>query len=322
MGSSVLAYMAGMALNDYADRRVDAVERPHRPIPSGRISPRRALAIGAGLLAADLALAGVVRGRRGVVLSLATGSSLLAYDFVTKGTAAGPATMALCRFLDVQRGSSSFRAALLPASVVAAHTYMITEVSRAEVEGGDRRVAVVSGGVTTALAGLVLALALRSDDAGRVAGSRVAGSRVAGLRVAGLRVAGARVGGSQAAELRAAGSRATGARAAASLPAASLPAASPPAGSPPGASPSPPAGKALVAALAAALYAVPSVRSSFVAARSPTPKNLQSLVRTGVLGMVPLQGALTAAAGRPAAGAALLAMWRVGRAIAVRGRVT
>lgn len=36
-------YLAGMALNDYADREVDARERPNRPIPSGRVSPDFAL---------------------------------------------------------------------------------------------------------------------------------------------------------------------------------------------------------------------------------------------------------------------------------------
>lgn len=33
---------AGNAVNDYFDRKIDAVNRPERPIPSGRISPRQA----------------------------------------------------------------------------------------------------------------------------------------------------------------------------------------------------------------------------------------------------------------------------------------
>ncbi|MBM0276363.1 UbiA family prenyltransferase, partial [Micromonospora tarensis] len=37
-GASVLLYWAGMAANDWSDRRLDAVERPERPIPSGRIT--------------------------------------------------------------------------------------------------------------------------------------------------------------------------------------------------------------------------------------------------------------------------------------------
>lgn len=40
IGASLCLYEAGMALNDWADREEDAVDRPHRPIPSGRISPR------------------------------------------------------------------------------------------------------------------------------------------------------------------------------------------------------------------------------------------------------------------------------------------
>jgi 4-hydroxybenzoate polyprenyltransferase len=49
--SSVAFYWAGMALNDWADRKLDAVERPERPIPSGRVSPEQALAVAGGLTA-------------------------------------------------------------------------------------------------------------------------------------------------------------------------------------------------------------------------------------------------------------------------------
>ncbi|NNG88201.1 UbiA family prenyltransferase, partial [Streptomyces cacaoi] len=41
--SSLFLYEAGMALNDWADRDEDAVERPDRPLPSGRIAPSAAL---------------------------------------------------------------------------------------------------------------------------------------------------------------------------------------------------------------------------------------------------------------------------------------
>jgi len=34
---------ASMAVNDYYDRVIDAVNEPHRPIPSGRVSPKNAL---------------------------------------------------------------------------------------------------------------------------------------------------------------------------------------------------------------------------------------------------------------------------------------
>src|SRR3954452_3127979 len=48
VAASSCLYLAGMALNDYADREVDALERPGRPIPSGRVSPRSPLRRAAG----------------------------------------------------------------------------------------------------------------------------------------------------------------------------------------------------------------------------------------------------------------------------------
>ena len=32
---SLLLYMSGLIINDCCDRNIDAIERPHRPIPSG-----------------------------------------------------------------------------------------------------------------------------------------------------------------------------------------------------------------------------------------------------------------------------------------------
>ena len=55
--ASVALYWSGMALNDWADRTVDAIERPERPIPSGRITPSQALAVAGALSASGLCLA-------------------------------------------------------------------------------------------------------------------------------------------------------------------------------------------------------------------------------------------------------------------------
>ncbi len=40
---------ASMAINDYYDREIDAINEPNRPIPSGAVSPREALSFGAVL---------------------------------------------------------------------------------------------------------------------------------------------------------------------------------------------------------------------------------------------------------------------------------
>src|SRR5690606_31208615 len=50
MLASVCLYAGGVVLNDYFDRDIDAVERPERPIPSGRIHERDALKLGVRLL--------------------------------------------------------------------------------------------------------------------------------------------------------------------------------------------------------------------------------------------------------------------------------
>jgi len=51
MGGSLAVYHGGMALNDWADRRIDARVRPGRPIPSGAVPAAAALALALGLLA-------------------------------------------------------------------------------------------------------------------------------------------------------------------------------------------------------------------------------------------------------------------------------
>lgn len=102
-----LFYVGGMYLNDAFDRRFDAVHRPERPIPSGRISARRVFAIGFGLLAGGLALLAPVaiaaRAEGSPLPALGSGCALAAaivvYDAWHKGNPASPLLMGLCRML-------------------------------------------------------------------------------------------------------------------------------------------------------------------------------------------------------------------------------
>ncbi|BFM25455.1 SCO3242 family prenyltransferase [Microbacterium sp. che218] len=167
--ASVCLYSAGMALNDWADAEIDALERPERPIPSGRISRDRALAVGVGLTALGVGAA-FAAGRRSGLVSLALAGALWAYDTVFKPTVAGPVVMALCRGLDVMMGAAGpgWRSALVPAGAVAAHTVAVTAISRGEVDGSTATTGRVV--VATSVAVAASALLGRSNRSAVVLG--------------------------------------------------------------------------------------------------------------------------------------------------------
>ncbi|WP_031470153.1 SCO3242 family prenyltransferase [Sciscionella sediminilitoris] len=132
--ASASFYWSGMVFNDWADRRVDAVERPERPIPSGEIRPAAALAAAGGLAGAGMVFAAIGGGRAAVPVAAALTGAIACYDGYAKRTAAGPATMALCRGLDVLLGAPGAPAARA-ATVLAVHTVGVTVLSRGEVHG-------------------------------------------------------------------------------------------------------------------------------------------------------------------------------------------
>ncbi|MEV0122490.1 SCO3242 family prenyltransferase [Streptomyces sp. NPDC050703] len=143
--SSLCLYEAGMALNDWADRAEDAVERPGRPLPSGRITPPAALAAATALTAAGLTAAARA-GRPALAVAGALAGTVWAYDLGLKHTPAGPAAMAAARGLDLLLGATATagpddrrrtRAALPSATALATHTLAVTVVSRRETQGGS-----------------------------------------------------------------------------------------------------------------------------------------------------------------------------------------
>ncbi|MFE2261487.1 SCO3242 family prenyltransferase [Streptomyces griseosporeus] len=139
VGSSVCLYEAGMALNDWADRAEDAVDRPHRPLPSGRVRPVAALMAAGALTAASLGLAARA-GRPALTVALPLAATVWAYDLVLKHTPAGPAAMAAARALDLLLGAAATtgrtRSALPSAALLGTHTLAVTTVSRTETRGG------------------------------------------------------------------------------------------------------------------------------------------------------------------------------------------
>jgi 4-hydroxybenzoate polyprenyltransferase len=108
--ASCLLYLSGMVLNDVFDARVDAEDRPDRPIPSGRISRRAASRVGRGMFIGGILIAGGLSywandWRPGAVAIL-LGSCILLYDGALKRTRLAPLVMGECRMLNVLLGMS------------------------------------------------------------------------------------------------------------------------------------------------------------------------------------------------------------------------
>ncbi|MEV4547912.1 SCO3242 family prenyltransferase [Nonomuraea wenchangensis] len=191
--ASVLLYWSGMALNDWSDREADAVERPERPIPSGRVRPGAALGLAAALTGAGLATAALSGGRRGLTVAGLLAGAVWAYDLGLKRTAAGPASMAACRVLDVLLGAGEQARAAVPAALaIGAHTYGISVLGRAEVAGAERGTAERALVASAAAAGLAAAACVRDraaacahDQAASCARDRAAARAGAGVLIAG-----------------------------------------------------------------------------------------------------------------------------------------
>lgn len=147
--SSATIYTAGMALNDYFDRDVDALLRPGRPIPSGRVSATAAARLGWSLLAIGF-VAAVAAGvwaderlwfsgsaaptaddgsfrifpdvppwRPALIAALLI-ASVVGYDAFLKRTPLGPVAMGACRFFNVLLGMSAAAGELHPVHYVVA----------------------------------------------------------------------------------------------------------------------------------------------------------------------------------------------------------
>ncbi|MET4224377.1 SCO3242 family prenyltransferase [Oerskovia enterophila] len=283
--SSACLYAGGMALNDYADRELDAVERPERPLPSGRVSPAQALGVATGLTAAGLTLAAAGGGRRSFVLALPLAASVWTYDLVAKNHASGPVVMAACRGLDVLMGAGAgrVRAALPAAAALTVHTAGVTVLSRGEVHGTTPPVAAAVAAGTVGVAGAVAVGALRSLRSGPTADLASAAAL-------------APVGGSARPTAEPAlGRSGAGRRARAVVP-------------------------ALAALASAGVYAASCLPQQVQAVGAPDAANAFAATKAGIRSMVPLQAALAARGGSLGSVAVLAAVEVVGRALRARSR--
>jgi 4-hydroxybenzoate polyprenyltransferase len=90
----LLVYLSGMSLNDAFDARADAVERPGRPIPSGRVSAARATAVGLTMLLVGTSMLAVASG---AALAVGLAALVLLYDLLHRAVPGAFLLMAACR---------------------------------------------------------------------------------------------------------------------------------------------------------------------------------------------------------------------------------
>ena len=157
-------YGGGVVFNDVCDAQLDAVERPERPIPSGRASLLGAIALGTILLIFGIAAAAMVSSLSGI-LAIAIATTALLYDKWGKHqTFLGPINMGMCRGGNLLLGVSAvpgaigdrWYLALIPIVYIAA----ITAISHGEVYGGQKITGVIAIALISLVIGGIFALAI------------------------------------------------------------------------------------------------------------------------------------------------------------------
>ncbi|WP_373399881.1 UbiA-like protein EboC [Algoriphagus halophilus] len=159
--STIGLYAGGVAFNDVFDADLDAVERPERPIPSGRASIRSAATMAFLLLVVGVLAASMVS-MTSAIIAFAVAFCAVLYDYWGKHQQFfGPINMGLCRTGNLLLGVSVVPElvseygfiGLIPLVFVAA----ITMISRGEVHGKNRKA--LFGGLLmyiTIVAGILL----------------------------------------------------------------------------------------------------------------------------------------------------------------------
>lgn len=134
-------YGGGVVFNDVFDYELDKVERPERPLPSGKASLKGAVILGSCLLIVGVILSWVVSWIS-FLIALVISVLVISYDSWAKHHRVfGPLNMGACRGFNLLLGMSITGAipfelyglALIPVLYIAA----ITMVSRGEVHGGN-----------------------------------------------------------------------------------------------------------------------------------------------------------------------------------------
>lgn len=140
--STVGLYGGGVVFNDIFDAELDAIERPERAIPSGRVTKQNASILGISLLFIGIFTAFIVSQTSGILAIIISILALFYDRFGKHNNLFGPVNMGLCRGMNLLLGISIIYASLaawwwvsiVPIIFISA----ITMISRGEVHGGNK----------------------------------------------------------------------------------------------------------------------------------------------------------------------------------------
>jgi 4-hydroxybenzoate polyprenyltransferase len=117
--AGVCLYAGGMILNDVFDYNVDLLERPNRPLPSGRVPRRLASILGFSLMIAGPCLA-ALSGLSSLIVAIILAGAVFTYDAGRTWPLRSPFVMGSCRALNLLLGMSVHAAMGGPACWLAA----------------------------------------------------------------------------------------------------------------------------------------------------------------------------------------------------------
>jgi 4-hydroxybenzoate polyprenyltransferase len=174
LASSATLYASGVILNDVFDYDDDRLQRPERPLPSGRVPLGRARFLGwqclmTGVMFGWLATVATHNYRCGLVATLLAACIVL-YDGGLRRTWVGPLAMGSCRMLNVLLGMSALTGPWqlhhwLVAGAVGLYIVGLTWFSRQEAEESRRGPLVAAAAVMLAGVALLGLLPLAVGDA-------------------------------------------------------------------------------------------------------------------------------------------------------------
>ncbi len=157
-------YGGGVVLNDFYDADLDSLERPERPIPSGKVPRLHAGWLGYILLTLGVGAAFKASFTSGAI-SLVIVVLVIIYDKLSKNYSIwGPLNMGLCRGCNLMLGISAVPVLVSPllflSIIPIIYISAITLISRGEVHGNTRRNFNLGLGLYVLVGAMILSLGL------------------------------------------------------------------------------------------------------------------------------------------------------------------